>query len=314
MNSAVMLCLVLLAMFGLSTLALSGAVALAWRAGLSQTLATSADLLTLRLLPAAGGLLIVLTVVLPAFLSQEPHQEREAAGPWLLTLAALSLLAMGHGAWRGWRACAAAHSLLRNCGSPKRWLVAHGQEVRVVGVAEPLVAVIGGWRPHIVASECVVSACTAVELNQVIAHEAAHVSARDNLKQLMLIASPDVLACTRLGATLTQRWRAAAELEADQRATENDPRRRLALAAALIKVARALGASERSCAALSMPVASDDLEDRVRKLLACPSSTVQPGARSARMLASCALLLPVAALPLYPLVHELIETLVRLGL
>lgn len=313
MNAAVMLCLVLLAMFALSMLVLSGLVGLAWRAGLKRTLTSSADLLTLRLLPAAGGLLIVLTVVLPAFLTQEPHHQREAVGPWLFALAALSLLAVGLGVWRAWRACAAARALLRHCGPARRWLVENGRRVKVVGVPEPIVAVIGGWGFQIVAAECVISACSTDELQQVIAHEAAHAAARDNLKQLMLVASPDVLCWTRIGAALTQRWRAAAELEADQRATANDPRRRLALAAALIKVARAR-TSERAHLALSMPVASEDVAGRVRQLLAPPTFTSPPRAARASTLASCALLLPVAALPLYPLVHEVIEALVRLGL
>jgi Zn-dependent protease with chaperone function len=314
MTAAAMLGLVLLAMFGLSTAVLSGLVALAWHAGLKRALTASADLLTLRVLPTAGGLLIVLTVVLPAFLSQEPHQPREAAGPWLLILASLTLLAVGHGIWRGWRACAAARSLLRDCGSASRRIVANGLKVEVVGTPEPIVAVIGSWRPRIVAAECVVSACSTDELRQVIAHEVAHVSARDNLKQLMLIASPDLLAWTRVGAALRRRWRAAAELEADRRATGNDPCRRLTLAAALIKVARAQGAAGRSYGALSMPVAADDVEGRVRQLLAPPASASSPGARSAIALALCASLLPVTALPLYPLVHRLIEALVQLGL
>jgi Zn-dependent protease with chaperone function len=312
-SPALMLCLVLLAMFGLITLTLSALVALAWRAGLKQRRCASADLLTLRLLPAAGGVLIVLTVVLPAFLSQEPHQVRETAGPLLLLLGAWSSLAVGHGIWRGWHACAAARALLRHCGPAQRWVVAAGQRVQIVDVPKPLVAVIGGWRPRVVAAECVIGACSPEEFQQVMAHEAAHVSARDNLKQLLLIASPDVLAWTPLGAVLTRRWRAAAEIEADQRATQNDSRRRLALAAALIKVARALGSGESSLPLLSLPVASDDVEGRVRQLLAPPESSLQRAA-SARALTACALLVPVAALPLYPWVHELIEALVRLGL
>lgn len=314
MNAAVMLCLVLLAMFALSTLVLSGLVTLAWRAGLANTLTASTDLLAMRLLPACGGLLIVLTVVLPAFISQEPQRPREAAGPWLLALAVSSLLAVGHGVWRGWRACAASRSLLRDCRPIRRSIVAHGHEVEIVAMNRPIAAVIGGWRPRIVAAECLVAACSTDELQQVIAHEAAHLSARDNLKQLLLIVSPDLLAWTRVGAALAQRWRAAAELEADQRATGNDPGRRLALAAALIKVARALGASGHAYSPLSIPVASDDVAGRVRQLLAPPLGRSSPRAMSARTLAMCALLLPLTALPLYPLVHELIEALVQLGL
>jgi hypothetical protein len=313
MNPAVILCLVLLGTFGLTTLLLSGLVALAWHAGMKYTAASSANLLILRLLPAAGGLLIALTVVLPAFLSREPYQQHEAAGPVLTLLAVLSSLTLCLGIWRSWRAYTTTRSLVRNWGPLRRWVLANGQEVKVVDIPEPLVAVLGGWRPQIVIAECVISACSEEEFRQVVAHENAHVSTRDNLKQLLLIATPDVLDWTSLGAHLTQRWRAAAELEADQRATENDPRKRVALAAALIKVARALGGVQRVRPELSMPVVSDDVEARVRHLLAPPATPL--GATNVNaVVVSCALLIPVAALPLYPWVHELIEGLVRLGL
>jgi hypothetical protein len=308
-----MLCLVLLGVYGLTALVLSAAVALAWSAGLKQAVAGSGDLLLLRLLPAGGALLIVLTVVSPAFLTQEPHLKREAAGPLLVLLAALSGFALGVGIWRAWRACTSARALLKHCGPARRSVTANGLELNVVDVPEPLVAVIGGLRPRIVAAECVISACSAEEFQQVIAHEAAHVSAHDNLKQLLLIASPDVFGWTRLGADLTQRWRAAAELEADRRATDSDPRKRVALAAALIKVARALGAVERTRPELSMPVASDEVGVRVRRLLAPPGACT-PGVASPRAVVLCALALPALALPLYPWIHELIEALVRFEL
>jgi Zn-dependent protease with chaperone function len=314
MNRAVMLCLVLLATFGLSTLTLSGFVAFTWHAGLKRRLAAAADLLMLRLLPVVGSALIVFTVVLPAFISQEPHQPRETAGPLLLTLATFSLVAFGHGIWRGWRACAGARALLSACGPATRRFVDNGREIEVLDVAEPIVAVIGGWHPRIVAAECVVSACSEEEFQKVIAHEAAHVYARDNLKQLLLIASADVLAWLQLGTALTERWRAAAEQEADQRATGSDPHKRIALAGALIKVARGLGAARQARCALSMSIAADDVAGRVRRLLAPPTSLPR-GPTGAMMAGSLLLmLLPVAALPLYPWVHEIIEVLVRIGL
>ena len=313
MNPAVMLCLVLLATFGLSTLLLSGAVALAWRIDLQQRRISTTDLLTLRLLPAVGSALIVLTVVLPAFLSQEPPQQREVAGPLLLALATFSLVAVGHGIWRGRRACADAEVLLRNCGPAKRRLLDDGHEIELVDVPEPIVAVIGSWRPRVIAAECVVSACSAAEFRQVIAHEAAHQFARDNLKQLLLVASPDALAWTRLGTELIERWRGAAELEADQRASGSDPVKRLALASALIKVARAFGTGAPALPALSMPIVADDVEGRVRQLLGPPTSL--PRTRTgATAMGLWLLLLAMAALPSYHWVHELIEALVRTGL
>ena len=113
MSFALTLGVVLLATFGLASLLLAGLVATAWRAGLNRVRTASADLLALRLLPVAGGLLFAVTVVLPAFLSYEPHRDREVAGPLLLILAAFALLTLGHGIWRGWRAWAAARSLLQ---------------------------------------------------------------------------------------------------------------------------------------------------------------------------------------------------------
>jgi len=311
MSSALTLGIVLLATFSLAVVLLSGLVAVVWHAGLKRVRTASADLLALRLFPVAGALLFVWTVVLPAFLSYEPYRDREAAGPLLLILAAFALLTSGHGIWRGWRAWTAARSLLQGCGPAKRCVVENGCTVQVVDIAKPIVGVIGGWRPRVVTAECVISACSPNEFRQVVAHEAAHVSARDNLKLLLLLACPDALAWTALGAALTERWRTAAEFAADQRAAGDDPRKRLELASALVKVARLFDTGLGARHTLTMSVALDDVEGRVRQLLAPASVT---SARITKALASLALLTPVAALPLYALVHELIETLVRFGL
>jgi len=311
MNSALILAIALLATFGVATSLLAGLVAMAWYAGLSRARLAAADFLALRLFPVAGALLFALTVVLPAFLICEPHQDREAVGPLLLILATFAVLTLSQGIWRGWRACARARSLLHECGPAKRWVVENGQSVQVVEVAEPIIGVIGSWRPQLITAECVISACTRDEFRQVVAHEAAHLSARDNLKLLLLLACPDALAWTALGATLCESWRTQAEFAADQRATGSDPLKRVALASALIKVARLFDTGHRARQALTMPVALDDVEGRVRRLLApAPAAS----ATISKALASFALLMPLAAIPLYALIHQLIETLVRSGL
>jgi hypothetical protein len=61
-----------------------------------------------------------------------------------------------------------------------------------------------------------------------------------------------------------------------------------------------------------MPIAVDDVPSRVRQLLG-PSVKPCP-ARLVQALACCALLTPVVALPLYALVHDLVEWLVRFKL
>jgi Zn-dependent protease with chaperone function len=308
-NPAAVLGLVLLATLGLVGLSLSAVLALAWRAGLERLGATSLDLLGLRLLPSAGALLIALAVVLPAFLRFEPRQEHEVAGPVLLVLAGLAAAGLVGGFWRGWRACRAARALLDCCRpGPDR---IGGDSVHVVDAAEPLVAVIGAWRPCIVASESVRAACNAEEFRAVLAHEAAHLAAHDNLKLLMLVAAPDALPLTPLAALLTERWRAAAESEADQRATRGDCERRLALASALIKVARLMKTRSAPHPALGMPVATDDVPGRVRALLGPPAARAR--GRILAALGAAALVIPLLALPRYAQLHELIERLIALG-
>lgn len=309
MTPGLLLALVLLAAFALAGLALAALLGIAWHAGLRRLSFASVDLVGLRLAPAVGALVVVFAVVLPAFLSFEPEREQETAGPWLIILAGIAAACLAAGLWRAWRALRAARALLTHCHlDPGR--ARQEAAVHIVEASEPLVAVVGAWRPCVVASGSVQAACDGEEFRAVLAHEAAHVAARDNLKLLLLIAAPDALAMTPLASGLTERWRAAAESEADARATGGDCGRRLALASALIKLARLVNRRDVH-AALGMPVAADDVPARVRALLEPPLRPLRP--RLLAALASCALLIPLLALPRYALLHELIERLVGLG-
>lgn len=305
------LCLVLVAAYGLTSLLLSILVVVAWRAGLDRMCFRSTDFLALRLLPASGAALLTFTVILPAFLVYEPGHHREEVGPFLVALVLLVLITVSAGIVRGARAGLAARRLLRNCGPDDLWCMSDGQTVDLIDIPEPIVAVVGVWRPRIVAAKHVFGACSQKEFLQVIAHETAHVATRDNLKLLLLLISPDVLAWFPVGATLAARWRAAAELEADQRAAGSDPGKRVVLASALIKVARLSSGNERPVPVLGMHVVVDDIEGRVRQLLA-------PSPRMARTtltrnLFLCVSLVPIVAVPHYGHVHQFIEALVSFG-
>ena len=306
-----MLCLVLVAVYGLTSLLLSILVAVTWCVGLERMRLTAHRLLALRLLPNGGAALLTLFVALPAFLIYEPAHELEEVGPCLLALVLLALVTAAAGAVRGWRAGAAGRMLLRRCGAPGRWSTGDGQGVDLFDIPEPIVAVIGAWRPRIIAAEHVLAACSPEEFDQIVAHEAAHVSARDNLKLLLFVVSPDVLAWLPCAATLTARWRAAAEFEADEHAAGSDPRQRVALAAALLKVARLAMGTRSALPALAMSVALDDVDGRVRQLL-CPSRNLAR-ATAVKALVAASLLVPVLAVPLYGLVHLFIEALVGFG-
>lgn len=303
--------LVVLAAYGLCNLLLSASVVLAWRTGIRRYLTDADAVLGVRLLPAMGSAALVLTVVLPAFLLYEPPHAQDHPGPLLVASALFALLVLGDGARRGWRAWRATRKLVRGSQPHLTHPAAGGTEVTVINVKEPLVGVIGGWKQRIVAARCIAAACDHEEFRQVLAHEAAHMDARDNLKLLMLLTMPDALAWLPAGRALTEHWRAATELEADERASGSDPRKRIALASALIKVARLSLASGRPRKAVRPSVSRTGLEHRVRRLLA-PSPAAQRGFRGRRVL-TCALLVPLLAVPLYASVHRLIEALVAFG-
>ncbi len=303
--------LVVLAAYGLCNLLLSVGVVLAWRTGLRRYLTDSDAVLGVRLLPTMGSAALVLTVIVPAFLLYEPPHAQDHPGPLLLASALFALLVLGDGARRGWRVWRATRKLVRGSQPLRTHPPAGGTEVTVINVKEPLVAVIGGWKQRIVAARCIAAACDHEEFRQVLAHEAAHMDARDNLKLLMLLTLPDALAWLPTGRALTEHWRAATELEADERASGSDPRKRVALASALIKAARLRLASGRPRKAVRPGASRTGLEHRVRRLLG-PSPAARRGFPGRRVL-TCALLVPLLAVPLYASVHRLIEVLVAFG-
>jgi Zn-dependent protease with chaperone function len=305
------LVLVLLASYGLCNLLLSVAVGALWRAGGFLPLKRADALLALRLLPAAGSALAVLTVVLPAFLLYEPAHADDKPGALLVVAAGLALLVIFDGIRRAARAARAARALVRSAPPLRTEAFEDGARVSLVNLSEPVVAVVGGWRQRIVAAHCVAAACDGEEFRQVVAHETAHIDARDNLKLLALLAVPDVLAWLPAGRALNAQWQAAAEIEADERASGADPHKRVALASALIKVARLAIAGPRSARGAHANEPGDGLEQRIKRLLAPPAGGAPafPG----RRIATSALLVPLLAVPLYAFVHRVIEFLVAFG-
>jgi Zn-dependent protease with chaperone function len=310
MNNVAVLCLVLIAAYGLMSLLLSVVVAFTWTAWLAAKPLMSRSLFALRMLPSLGALFLTLSVVLPAFLIKEPNRAAEPVGPLLILMVAYVLVTLGAGCMRGWRAWLATTKLLRDCGTRYTRFSIAGRDVEIIDIPGIMVAALGAWRPRIVAAACVLEACSREEFREVIGHEAAHILTHDNLKLLLLLSSADILAAMPAGKALIARWRAAAEFEADAMATAQDPLRRVTLASALIKVARLSGA-RRPLAELSMPILVDDVDGRVRRLLA-PLPTAH-SYLPAKNTAALALLLPFLSVPIYGLIQDWIEMLVAFG-
>ena len=104
-----------------------------------------------------------------------------------------------------------------------------------------------------------------------LAHERAHVAARDNLKRLWLQCGVDGVVWTRRGAVMEGAWQEAAEDAADDRATLAGSRA-VDLASALVTVARMAAPGRRMP---MWPVAAcfyrgDGLERRVHRVLRAP--------------------------------------------
>jgi Zn-dependent protease with chaperone function len=130
----------------------------------------------------------------------------------------------------------------------------------------PVAALFGLVRSRLFVAERLLHALSPEELDGVVAHEAAHCAARDNLKRLLLRGSPDLLAWTASGARLRQAFEDAAEAAADARASARvSP---LVLARALLKVASLVPPGQRLDAAVAALHRDGSLSARVRALVA----------------------------------------------
>jgi hypothetical protein len=134
----------------------------------------------------------------------------------------------------------------------------------------PVAALAGVWRPRLLLSEQVIGALSREELDAVLAHELAHLDARDNLKRLLLVASPDALGLTS-GGRLRSEFLEATEAAADARACGRvSP---TVLARAILKVARLVPAGGR----LEVAVASFHHEGSlVSRVVSTPWSGDRP--------------------------------------
>ena len=282
----------------------------------------AATLLFLGLLPSLGGLVAALGLALPAWIVHEPRGSGEAAGPVLVALAtagaALGLV----------RAGAALLDLWRTSRLARRWSAA-GRPVAGLPLPAtrfahefPVAAVVGLRRGRLFLADGLMRALSPEELDGVVAHEAAHCAARDNLKRLLLRASPDLLAWSGPGARLRQAFDEAAEREADDRACARvSP---LVLAGALLRVAALVPPGPGLDAALVAFHRDGSLSERVRGLVAAHERTAasMPGpgqaARPMKRVLGAALAgavlsgVVVAGSWSLPLVHGLLEFLVHL--
>jgi hypothetical protein len=266
--------------------------------------------------PVLGALAAAFGLVLPAFAIFEPAHAGERPGTVLLCLAAVGgvlLLAS---------AASVVHAVAFTSHVRRAWL-SRAQPVEIAGrttgalcidAAFPVVAVIGVARPLLFVARSVVKACSAAELDAIVAHETAHLASRDNMKRLLLRATGSAWTCVPGGDALVAAWTRAVEEAADDRATLDAPGRRVELASALARVARLATMPAPRAAVHASALFTGPVETRIRRLLGTAAGPVDGPTRSrwvraARLLGAGAA--AWGAVALLPLVHSGIEMIVR---
>ena len=273
MNRPAMIAMVCLSAYALIDLAVSAFVAILWRTrAVAPTNLPPAvrarRIMLLRTTPFAASLGITLFIVAPAFTLFEPVHDDETFGPML------ALLATGAFAHLAASAVWAAFSVYLTNRIERDWLdsatrLDTGDRLRAFAIEarSPIVALVGVFRPTLLASRDVIAACTAEEIAAIVAHERGHLDSRDNLKRWLMTSLPDSLRWLPMHYEMLDAWHHAAEDAADDAATGGEEIARADLAALLLKVVRLAPHSHLAGAVVSPFVEHDGLERRVRRLI-----------------------------------------------
>jgi Zn-dependent protease with chaperone function len=271
-------------------------------------------LLAMRLLPAASAFAFVLCAFAPSYLALEPRTAVESLDTTLAVLAAIALVLMACSMLRGlrawWRTTRAANALLAV--STPLSVDRHLRRAFVVPSAQPEILLLGVARPKLIVTRGLLDLLSPDELTATVRHETGHSRAFDNLKRLAMRLVPDFWWWTGAAQAVEQAWAGAAEAAADSIAAAPGRADALALASAIVKVARTAPAKvPLPCA--STLVDRSDVEWRVRRLLDGRESAPDHAARFVWLGPAAAVaLLYLAYGPVIVTVHRLSELLVHL--
>ncbi|MFZ3265878.1 MAG: M56 family metallopeptidase [Terriglobales bacterium] len=258
--------LVSLAFFAVVYCTLSSLVVfIAWsmnRLGSGQTSAISANFLFgLRIFSFVVSSAVALFFAFPSFWLMEKATLDEDAGTFVL--AACSLLILCAGLVRALRAQAKTSLAVR------RWLSRTAstgdndaaRPTLSAGNGAPALILVGIQKPQVMISDMAAQVLSAEELQAAVRHEIGHMRSWDNLKKVLISATPfPGMAC------LEGAWREAAELAADDAAVMNR-RDALDLAGALIKISRYSKQWSEPELASGLVSGSSSISLRVKRLL-----------------------------------------------
>ena len=197
-------------------------------------------LFTLRIFPAATALVGVVALFIPSYILYEPRPADEVVDAKLVVLASVSAAGIVVALWRWLTSWRATRRLVAD------WM-SHAEAIRIEGLSVqtfclrhpfPVMAVVGTFRPQLFVSRQIIDSLDRREFLAAIEHETGHVSARDNLKRVLMRGCRDLLAILPCGRSLDRAWSKAAEAAADEYAAIRGRSTALDLASALVKIAR----------------------------------------------------------------------------
>ena len=256
--------LVSLAFFGMVYCPLSLLVVTAWRGLLrhphNSVLGSANFLFGLRIVSFCVSSIVTIFFTFPSFWLMERASLDEDAATFLL--AACSLLILAAGLFRVIRAQAKTkHSV-------SQWLSQSASPTDHAPVptlsaskGAPALILIGIRKPEVLVSDVATLLLNEDELQVAVRHELGHMRSRDNLKKILISATPFPGM-----SSLDHAWREAAELAADDAAVTNRENA-LDLAAALIKLSRASKRWAEPALASGLMNGSSSVGLRVERLL-----------------------------------------------
>jgi hypothetical protein len=260
--------LVSLAFFAMVYCSLSSLVVLAWRnmkrIGQKSAVGPANFLFGLRIFSFTVATVVAVFFTFPSFWLMERASLDEDAGTFML--AACSLLILGAGLFRVLTAQA------RTTRAVSQWsLGARSMGARSGGDASkptlsashgaPALILVGIRRPSVMVSDMAALVLSDRELQVAVRHELGHKRSWDNLKKVLISATP-FPGMSRLESA----WREAAELAADDAAVANR-QDALDLAAALIKLSRSSKQWSEPALASGLVSGSSSISLRVKRLL-----------------------------------------------
>lgn len=267
----------------------------------------------LAVAPAGGAVLFVVGLFVPAQWRFEVPQAAESLSISVQALALVAAASLATTLARAGRSIMSTRRLTRRWMRHAARLPAHRLPVPafVVDDALPLAVLVGVTSPRIIISRRLLEHLTDVEVEAVLAHEAAHHASHDNLKRLMLAFFSIAWFMPQVDSWAA-RWAAKSERTADASAAAANAHRATALASALVKASRLMIHGHETSSMGSALHHGTPVAERVRRLLQPEMPPART--RSLRSLSTC-VAASIGAMAVYPsalpIVHRATEWLLH---